>query len=107
MTAPRKRRKRDEWERLLAELRSSGQGPVEFARAKGIALSTLHTWMRRTAEPRTKSRGGERGLFAEVRVVGPRVAGRPVEVVVSSRCSVRMDFDPNLLREVLKVVASC
>lgn len=91
----------------MAELRSSGQKPVEFARAKGIALSTLHTWMRRTEEPKAKPRGSDRGLFAEVRVVTPRVAGRRVEIVVSSGCSVRMDFDPHLLREVLKVVASC
>ena len=106
MKAPRKRRRREEWERLLAELRASGQTAAEFASARGIAPSTLHTWQRRAAAASTPP-GGGRGLFSEVRVVEPRVAERRVEVVARSGRIVRFHFDPQLLRDVLKVVESC
>jgi hypothetical protein len=57
-TSKRRRRPRGEWLKEVLSLRDSGLSPEEYARKKGLVLSTLKYWMqalRSELEVRAKS----------------------------------------------------
>lgn len=60
-----RRRSREEWKRLVAEYRSSGQSQRAFAQSRGLCLSSLTRWLTllRREDERAKGGQGEGGLM--------------------------------------------
>ena len=63
-----KHRSRDEWARLVARWRASGESGRRFAERHGLSTTTLYTWGRRLALEEDEAEAVP--SFAEVRVVG-------------------------------------
>jgi transposase-like protein len=62
-------RSRENWERLVDELKQSGMSQVQFARRRGVALSTLQYWLRKLRdESGSKDRRSRAVKFLPVRV---------------------------------------
>jgi len=98
-----RRRKREEKEQLLAELRSSGMSVAQFARERGLHAETVYRWRRARRE------SGARESFVEVHVPRDRAqqVAMTVDVAGRFRVEVPADFEDEHLRRVLAVVSSC
>ncbi len=102
-------RSRDEWARLVARWRASGESGARFAERHGLSASTLYDWGRRL-EPEDDGAEVEPS-FAEVRVVdhSPSAQSGGLEIVTRSGRVVRVtgEVDADQLRTVLEVVEGC
>ena len=104
----RKRRSREEIQRLMMEFESSGLRQNEFCRKHGLSLSTL--------QRRLKKRRLDQGEAKSSRLVAVELAGKgrggnnrtlcALEVVLASgrRIEVRRDFDSETLLRVVEVL---
>ena len=101
----RKRRSREEIQRLMMEFESSGLRQNEFCRKHGLALSTLQRQLkkRRLDQGEAKS---SRLVAVELASKGRGGNNRTLEVVLASgrRIEVRRDFDSETLLRVVEVL---
>lgn len=104
-----KHRSRDEWARLVARWRASGESGRRFADRHGLSTTSLYTWGRRLAVEGHDAEAEP--SFTEVRVVGaePSVQDGRLEVVTRSGRAVRVlgEVDVDQLRAVLEAVEGC
>jgi len=63
-----KHRSRDEWARLLARWRASGESGAKFADRHGVSTASLYDWRRRLEAEEIEAE--VEPAFTEVRVVG-------------------------------------
>ena len=106
----RVRRSREEIALLLEELSSSSKTQREFARDRGIALSTLSSWLRRGRQPNQRRESAQIALPVKVSAAptgGSR--GQSFEVRLPSQVEIAVPqaFDPRALRELLRAVSHC
>ena len=104
----RKRRSREEIQRLMMEFEASGLRQNEFCRKRGLALSTLQRQL--------KKRRLDQGQAKSNRLVAVELAGKDrdgnngtlcaLEVVLASgrRIEVRRDFDSQTLLRVVEIL---
>jgi transposase-like protein len=90
----RKRHTAEDRERLIAEVRATGEIPRVVAERLGICASSAYRWMK-------EGSAADAPVFA--RVVPARVASRPSLVVQLGRATIRVEpgFDAELLRGVV------
>ncbi len=92
-TNRRRRRSAEEIDRILNDYASSGQTQAEFASRRGVALSTLTGWLRRSraeVEP-PASFAGFAEVVAEGPVALPRAADHDFELVFGGGSAERID----------------
>jgi transposase-like protein len=93
-------------EQLVAEFEASGQSVYAFAKARGIATSSLTRWR---AQSKSMESVGERPsrLFARVNVAPGLAPIAPIEVHVGrARIVVPSHFDPKQLRAILDALGA-
>ena len=90
----RRRHTVEERERLIAEVRSSGNTPRVVAERMGVCASSAYRWMKEA---------GDVGAPVFARVVPSRAASTPALVLQLGRVSIRVEagFDAELLRGVV------
>ena len=94
-----------EKQRVLAELKASGETPWRFARQAGITPGTLYRWMEKqavTPAPRFARLVTERRARPGTGVVAGRIAVQ----VGDARVQVEPGFDAVLLRAVVAALSS-
>jgi hypothetical protein len=103
-----------DFQSLLAEFDASGQSAAAFARSRGVAIWRLHYALRRrSGKPLARGSRSRPELPAllPVRIVDPKPAGSPgpMELVLAGghRLLISADFDPEVLRRLLGVLAPC
>ncbi|MDQ2991941.1 MAG: hypothetical protein M3R30_03840 [Candidatus Eremiobacteraeota bacterium] len=99
-----KRTSRATWEKRIDEWKASGQSPDEFARAHGVAESSLRWWKWRLRSDQKKSEAPPTPLtFVEMTAPVQREA---FEIVLASNMRVRVpaDFDEATLARLLDVL---
>jgi hypothetical protein len=108
------RRIRD-WNRLVAELESSGLSRAEFCRRRNVNYQTMTGWVKRLAADRAGGKDREPSLpvprvtsFVEV-PIGNGGSSASYEVVLGCGRAIRVEsnFDDEVLARLIKVVASC
>ena len=94
----RKRHTAEDRERLLAEVRATGETPRVVAERLGICASSAYRWVKDTPVP---------GAPVFARVVPSRAASRPGLVVQLGRATIRVEagFDAELLRSVVAALS--
>jgi hypothetical protein len=102
----RKRRSREDVKRLIDEFEASGSDRAEFCRSQGLALSTLHRYLRARRQESAARGGGSRLLAVRITPMTEAIAKPPepsLEVVLAAgrRIGVRPGFDPGTLQELL------
>jgi transposase-like protein len=95
----RKRHRAEERERLIAEVRATGETPRAVAERMGVCASSAYRWMKEASETGASDAGAP--VFA--RVVPSRPAPRPALMVQLGRVTIRVEagFDAELLRGVV------
>jgi transposase-like protein len=90
----RKRHTAEDRDRLIAEVRATGEIPRVVAERHGVCASSAYRWMKEAASP-------DAPVFA--RVVRSRAAVRSALVVQLGRATIRVEagFDAELLRGVV------
>jgi transposase-like protein len=90
----RKRHTAEERERLIAEVRATGEVPRVVAERMGVCASSAYRWMKEASDARAP-------VF--VRVVPSRTELRPTLTVQLGRATIRVEagFDAELLRAVV------
>ena len=107
----RRRHTVEERERLIAEVRSSGETARVVAERMGVCASSAYRWMKEvasvatTAAPRVASSARSAPVFA--RVVPGRVVKRAGLTVEVGRAMIRVEagFDAELLRGVVAALS--
>jgi len=107
---PRRRRTRQEVQRLVSEFGTSGLSRGEFCRIHGMRLSTLQRGLKRgRTEPGDLQRDGKR--LVRVKVIGgsgtadrEAPCGMAVVLAKGRRIELSRDFDPAQLRRVVEVL---
>jgi transposase-like protein len=99
----RKRRSREEIQRLMMDFESSGLRQNEFCRKHGLALSTLQ---RQLKKRRLNQGEAKSSPLVAVQVGRKDSASCALEVVLESgrRIAVRQDFDSETLLRVVEVL---
>jgi hypothetical protein len=104
---PRRRRTRQEVQRLVAEYGASGLSRSEFCRFRGMTLGTLQRGLKREREQRADIRTDDRRLV-RVKVIGRNAAGDGegscgVRVLLTKgrRIELNQDFDANYRGELV------
>jgi transposase-like protein len=97
----RKRHTTEERERLIAEVRATGEVPRVVAERMGICASSAYRWMKEA------SVAGDTGAPVFARVLPARGALRPALVVQLGRATIRVEagFDAELLRGVVAALS--
>ncbi len=105
--ARRVRRSAAEWQRIITEQESNGQGPQAFCEEHDIGLASFYAWRQRL-RPGGESAGGAGGDggFVELRCVGDNTPGCIVIRCGAFAVEVRPGFDAAALRSVLQVAGS-
>jgi transposase-like protein len=100
-----RRRRREEWRRLLAEWDASGESAIGFAGRIGISTQTLYRW--RTAVEETARRPG---VMALAKIVEVRASASPpddrfeLRLVGGRSVAVPKSFDEAALARLMRVV---
>lgn len=99
---------------LLSEFDASGQSAAAFARSRGIPTWKLYNALTRRSGKLRRSRAAARGnqpALLPVRVIdaNPSKSPAPLELMLAGghRLLISADFDAELLRRVLGVLAQC
>jgi hypothetical protein len=107
---PRRRRTRQEVQRLVSEFGTSGLSPGEFCRIHGMTLSTLQRGLKRERIERSDLQSDGRTLV-RVKVIGGKGTadreGRGAMAVVLAkgrRIELSRDFDAAQLRRVVEAL---
>jgi transposase-like protein len=97
----RKRHTAEERERLIAEVRATGEVARVVAERMGICASSAYRWMKEA------SPAGAPGAPVFARVLPAREALRPALVVQLGRATIRVEsgFDAELLRGVVAALS--
>ena len=95
----RKRHTAEERERLIAEVRATGEIPRVVAERMGVCASSAYRWMKEASDAGASDAGAP--VFA--RMVPSRTASSPALMVQLGRVSIRIEagFDAELLRGVV------
>jgi hypothetical protein len=91
----------EKWQRIVDTQESSGQTVAEYCRQRGIAASSLFFWRRRL-QPRSGA-----AAFVEAQVTAGTEGGETdaIEIICGQRrIAVHAGFDPDVLREAIKVL---
>ena len=96
----RRRHTAEERERLIAEVRSSGNTPRVVAERMGVCVSSAYRWMKEVAGAASSAPSAQ--VFA--RVVRERVSSLRLEVG-GAVLIVESGFDPELLRQVVATLS--
>ncbi|WP_095982142.1 IS66 family insertion sequence element accessory protein TnpA [Melittangium boletus] len=106
-----KRQQREKWIEVVEEYEGSGLTQAQFVAQRGVALSTLQSWLRRRRAQRT---GGVRLLPVEVvptasPVRTDREASAPLEVELPSgvRLAVAPGTDVKYVAQLVEALRSC
>jgi transposase-like protein len=101
----RRRHTAEERERLIAEVRSSGETARVVAERMGVCASSAYRWMKEVAGAAATGRGMP--VFA--RVVPGRVLPRSELAVEIGGATIRVEagFDAELLRAVVAALGDC
>jgi hypothetical protein len=107
---PRRRRTRQEVQRLVGEFGTSGLSRAEFCRIHGMRLSTLQRGLKRErTEPRDIQ--SDRKRLVRVKVIGGSGTGdrespcaMAVVLAKGRRIELRRDFDATQLRRVVEAL---
>jgi len=96
----RRRHTVEERERLIAEVRSSGNTPRMVAERMGVCASSAYRWMKEVAGTASSARRAP--VFA--RVVATRASSLRLEVA-GAVLLIESGFDPELLRQVIATLS--
>jgi len=90
----RKRHTAEERERLIAEVRATGEVPRVVAERMGVCASSAYRWMKEASDA---------GAPVFARVVPSRAASSPALMVQLGRVTIRVEagFDAELLRGIV------
>ena len=91
----RRRRSRDESERLLRAYDSSGLGQAKFAEQNRVAVTTLQWWLRRR---RGQSRGGHRAPALIPVTLRPQTGAGVIEIALANGRELRVAIDTDPAR---------
>jgi hypothetical protein len=102
----RRRRSRQEVERLVAEYESSGLSRSEFCRERGLSLSTLCRYRKRRARQAPAGRNALLAVEVSVQEPGPTGTGSALAVVLRGgrRIEVGGGFDTGALEQLVRVL---
>lgn len=101
----RRRRKRDEWRRLVAEWERSGARAEEFAGQVGVHAKTLQVWKYKLRRSLAEARGVALAKIVEVRPSLSAADERfEVRLVGGRRIAVPPSFDGETLARLLRVL---
>ena len=105
-------RSRDEWARLVAQWRQSGQSRVVFCKRHGLAVSTLSDWARRLRTEAAEGAAEAQARFVPVRVVQPAATvAQPTRAVTVHVAGTRVDIDgsssPQWAAQVTRELLGC
>lgn len=97
-------RSRAEADLLAAEYEASGQTRQAFCEERNLRVKTLSRYLARYRQGRAPEGGSPRWLSVEVTPAAPR--GSEVSVILAGgrRVEVMRGFDPETLRDVLRVL---
>ncbi len=97
----RRRRTREEVDRLAAEYETSGLARQEFCNRKGVPIKTLARYVARHRKKRTDKGGAQRWVAVEV--AERQGHGDELSVVLGSgrRIAVKRGFDADTLRRLV------
>ena len=105
--ARRVRRNAAEWQRIITQQQSSGQGPRAFCEQHGIGVASFYAWRRRLgAGGESTGEAGSDCGFVELRCVGDNTPGCIVIRCGGFAVEVTPGFDRAALRSVLQVAGS-
>lgn len=100
-----RRRRRDEWRRLVAEWERSGVGADEFADRVGVHAKTLQVWKYKLKRPVPDGRSMALAKIVEVRPSSLTADERfEVRLVGGRRVAVPPSFDSEALNRLLRVL---
>lgn len=103
----RRRRRRDEIEKLVAKFRRSGQTREEFAEAVGVHVNTLYKWVREVPAEKKAVQDPQVAVPVRVQDVAPRITGA-IEIDLRNGRTVRVTgkIDKDALREIVEALES-
>ena len=98
----RKRHTAEDRERLIAEVRATGETPRVVAKRLGICASSAYRWMKETS-------ASVQGAPVFARAVRSSSASSSGLIVQLGRATIRVEvgFDGDLLRSVIAALGSC
>ncbi len=102
-----RRRSADEILSILDELDTSGASVASFAKSRGLALSTVHSW-RRSYDRQCSVKKANAGRFVPVELAEPDVAEQDaIEIVLAGGYCVRVrpGFCPQTLVAVIDALS--
>ncbi len=99
----RKRYTAEQRDKLIAEVRATGERAGQVAKRMGVTPSTAYLWMK-AAAPATSAPVFARVVPAHSTKTAP--ASRMVLEVGSAKLHVERDFDPALLRQVVAALSA-
>ena len=104
MSEKERKELRQLWAGLVAEFRASGLGQAPWCRQNGYKVRHLHYWLRKF--PATDAAASETTTWLPVPMAPDREAAPSLVVRVGSAViDVPPDFDPDLLRAVVRTLA--
>lgn len=109
MTEADQIQRREEWRRRIADFQASGQSGAAWCAAQGIKPHLLYYWAKRLTPPAVAAVTEAQWLPVKVSDVidSQSVAGKGLDVRIgSATIEVRPGFNPRLLAEVVKVLAT-
>lgn len=107
MTKAEQQQRRQEWEKRIAEYRSSGQSVREWCAANGVKPERLWYWLRRKKAGSTETESTTTWLQAVVSGPTPGEQNDTGLLVKVGKASIEVKpgFDPELLSTVVRVLS--